>query len=267
MPTLDTVTRAPLGFWTGFTYAFRGMKLVYFQHPGLIRYWGFPILITILVMCLGSWAVWSHGGALLDQWWEAPADEGWLAGIARFFHGLLAWILKLVLWAVSMVLFVFLSKIIAAPFNSSLSAAVERILRGNAVGEEGLGVILRDIGRTVALELVKLVIYLAVMVPLFILQCGVPGFGSVIVSVVGFLFTAWFWGIDYTDWPAERRGWNVGARLANARRRFSTWLGFGTGVWMLLFIPLLNLFFMPAAVAGGTMLFLDQEGTDGDPAA
>ena len=32
--------------------------------------------------------------------------------------------------------------------------------------------------------------------------------------------------------------------------------GFGTGVWVLLFIPLVNLFFMPAAVAGGTMLFL-----------
>jgi CysZ protein len=33
-------------------------------------------------------------------------------------------------------------------------------------------------------------------------------------------------------------------------------VGFGTGVWVLLFIPLVNLFFMPAAVAGGTMLFV-----------
>jgi uncharacterized protein involved in cysteine biosynthesis len=35
--------------------------------------------------------------------------------------------------------------------------------------------------------------------------------------------------------------------------------GFGTGVWLLLFIPLVNLFFMPAAVAGGTMLFVAVE--------
>jgi len=35
--------------------------------------------------------------------------------------------------------------------------------------------------------------------------------------------------------------------------------GFGTGVWILLFVPLVNLFFMPAAVAGGTMLFLGLE--------
>jgi len=41
--------------------------------------------------------------------------------------------------------------------------------------------------------------------------------------------------------------------------------GFGTGVWLFLFIPFLNLFFMPAAVAGGTLLYLDLEGP-GEPA-
>jgi uncharacterized protein involved in cysteine biosynthesis len=30
-------------------------------------------------------------------------------------------------------------------------------------------------------------------------------------------------------------------------------------VWLFLFIPLVNLLFMPAAVAGGTLLFLDVE--------
>ena len=36
-------------------------------------------------------------------------------------------------------------------------------------------------------------------------------------------------------------------------------LGFGAGVYLFLMIPLVNLFFMPAAVAGGTLLFLDLE--------
>ena len=34
---------------------------------------------------------------------------------------------------------------------------------------------------------------------------------------------------------------------------------FGTGVWLFLFVPLVNLLFMPAAVAGGTLLFLELE--------
>jgi uncharacterized protein involved in cysteine biosynthesis len=51
----------------------------------------------------------------------------------------------------------------------------------------------------------------------------------------------------------------VSYRFGLARSRFSTMFGFGTGVWAFLFIPLVNLLFMPAAVAGGTLLFLDLE--------
>jgi uncharacterized protein involved in cysteine biosynthesis len=36
-------------------------------------------------------------------------------------------------------------------------------------------------------------------------------------------------------------------------------LGFGFAVWACLFVPLLNLVFMPLSVAGGTLLFLDLE--------
>ncbi|MBW2402413.1 MAG: EI24 domain-containing protein, partial [Deltaproteobacteria bacterium] len=63
-------------------------------------------------------------------------------------------------------------------------------------------------------------------------------------------------GIDYIDWPAARRDWSVRDRVAFTRRQLPAVAGFGTGVSLLLFIPLVNLFFMPAAVAGGTLLFL-----------
>ncbi|HJL32305.1 MAG TPA: EI24 domain-containing protein, partial [Polyangiaceae bacterium LLY-WYZ-15_(1-7)] len=87
-----------------------------------------------------------------------------------------------------------------------------------------------------------------------------PGFGSVLYSIFAFVFTAWYWGLDYIDWPAERRGWKVGERFAHARANFMTLFGFGTGVWLFLFIPFVNLLFMPAAVAGGTLLYLDMVG-------
>lgn len=257
----QAVARAPLGFWTGFTYPFRGMKLVFLEHPGLARYWAFPILITLVVFCLGSWVTWTHGGELLEAWWPTPTDDAWYSGVVRFFHSIAAFLFSFVLWAVSTVVLMLLTSVIAAPFNGALSAAVEKLVTGQVLGDEGIAALVRDVGRTIALEGAKMLLYLAVMVPLFILQCGVPGLGSVVVSVVGFVFTAWFWGLDYTDWPAERRGWTVGKRFANARHRFWTWFGFGAGVWLFLFVPFVNLLFMPAAVAGGTLLFLDQEGT------
>ena len=88
-----------------------------------------------------------------------------------------------------------------------------------------------------------------------------PGDGQVVYTVFAFGLTATYFALDYIDWPASRRDRAVRERLRMVRRHLPTMLGFGTGVWVLLFIPFVNLFFMPAAVAGGTLLFLDVDGS------
>ena len=256
---LSTVARAPIGYWSGFTYPFKGLRFVYFKHPKLIRFWIFPILITLLSFCMATWASWNYSSELLELVWAKPESDGWLSGVEGFFFGLVDIVLSLLLWVASAVVLALMTSVIAAPFNSALSAAVEQIVAGSSSEGEGLASIARDLGRTLSLELIKLSFYLLVMIPLFAIQCIVPGIGSILYSIFAFLFTAWFWGIDYMDWPAERRGWSSKERFRNAKTRFLTMFGFGSGVWLFLFIPFLNLFFMPAAVAGGTLLFLDLE--------
>ncbi len=257
------VATPAIGYWRGFTYPFKGLRFVYVEHPGLVRYWIFPILITLVAFCGATWASWHYADALVDTFWAAPTGDGWLDGVLRFFHSAVAFLLSIALWALSTMVLVLLTSVIAAPFNGALSAAVERIATGRELGDAGILALVRDVWRTVMLELTKLLLFLAVMLPLFVLQWAVPGVGSVLYTVFSFVFTAWFWGIDYVDWSAERRGWTPSQRLANARKRFLPMFGFGSGVWLFLFVPLLNLFFMPAAVAGGTLLFLDMEPTDG----
>ncbi|MEM9074690.1 MAG: EI24 domain-containing protein [Myxococcota bacterium] len=254
------VARPAVGFWTGFMYPFKGMNFVYVQHPKLIKYWIFPILITLITFCAATWGSWHYSDALVDTFWATPEGDGFFDGVARFFHSALAFIFSILLWGISTMLLILLTSIIAAPFNGALSAAVEKIATGRGTGDEGLAVLVRDIGRTIVLEIVKLGLFLLVMIPMFMLQCAAPGVGSILYTIFGFVFTAWYWGLDYVDWPAERRGWKVGQRFANARKRFMPMFGFGTGVWLFLFVPVLNLLFMPAAVAGGTLLFLDMEG-------
>lgn len=251
---------AGVGFWRGFSYPFKGMNFVFFQHPKLAKFWIFPILITLLAFCLGTWASWHYATDIVNSFWAPVEGDGFFDGIARFFHGVLEWILSIALWAVSMIVLMLLTSVFAAPFNGALSGAVEEIATGRGTGEGGVKVFIRDIGRTVVLEIAKLLLYLCVMGPLFALQCAAPAVGTFFYSIFGFLFTAWYWGLDYVDWPAERRGWKVGKRFSAARQRGMTMLGFGTGVWMFLFVPFLNLLFMPAAVAGGTLLFLEMEG-------
>lgn len=257
------VARSPVGFARGLSYAFRGMRFVYFQHPRLVRYWVFPILITGLALAavlygagsyhddLGS-MVWS---IFPETWNEASGWVGSLLGTLRWLIELAAGLLIAVL---GLVLVLVLSSVVAAPFNDALSEAVEHLLTGRSAPSFSVSHMLADIARTVRLEILKVLVYLGVVGPMFLASVFLPGIGQ-FVSLVGFALTAVYLGVDYIDWPAARRDWSVRDRLSFARAELPAVAGFGAGVWILLFVPLVNLFFMPAAVAGGTMLFLSLE--------
>ena len=254
------VAKSPIGFVRGLAYAIRGGRFVYFQHPKLIRYWAFPILITgaaLVSVFYGAGALYDElGGAVWslfpESWSKATGFVGWLLAALRWLIEIVSAVLITLL---GLVLVVVLSSVVAAPFNDALSEAVEHILTGGSPPPFSFKRMLADVVRTIRLEIGKVLLYAAIVGPMFLASFLVPGIGQVI-SIVGFGLTAIFLGIDYVDWPAARRDWSVGDRVAFTRRQLPAVAGFGTGVWVLLFIPLVNLFFMPAAVAGGTMLFV-----------
>lgn len=254
------VAKSPIGFVRGLAFALRGARFVYFQHPRLARYWVFPILITgaaLVSVFYGAGTLYDDlGGAvwslLPESWSEATGFLGWLVAALR-------WVIELVsgllITLLGLVLVVLLSSVVAAPFNDALSEAVERMLTGGSPPPFSMKRMFADVVRTIRLELGKVLLYAAIVGPMFLASFFIPGVGQVI-SIVGFALTVIYLGVDYVDWPAARRDWSVGDRVAFTRRQLPAMAGFGTGVWVLLFIPLVNLFFMPAAVAGGTMLFV-----------
>ncbi len=260
--------RSPLGFARGLSYAFRGGRFVYFQHPSLVRYWIVPILITGLALVSVFYgastlyddlaaAVW---GLFPESWGDA---SGFLGGLLTALHWLIEVLAGLLITVFGLALVVVSSSVTAAPFNDALSEAVERILIGREAPPFSFGRMFGDVARTIRIEIGKVLLYVSIVGPMFLASFFVPGIGQ-IVSIVGFALTAVYLGIDYIDWPAARRDWSVRDRVAFTRRQLAAVAGFGTGVWVLLFIPLINLFFMPAAVAGGTMLFV---ATNPEPSA
>ncbi len=258
--TAGSVAKSPVGFVRGISYAFRGMRFVYVQHRGLARYWLFPILITGVALI----GVFYGAGSLYDDlaaavWSLFPESwsdaSGWTGGLLRGLRWLLEVLAGIMIALLGLIAVFLLSSVIAAPFNDALSEAVEDILTGRRAAPFSFRRMVADIVRTIRIELLKVVVYVVVIGPMFVVSFLVPGVGQ-LVSLAAFVLTAVYLGVDYIDWPAARREWSVGDRVAFVRRQLPAVAGFGTGVWVLLFIPLVNLLFMPAAVAGGTMLFV-----------
>lgn len=285
-------TATVVGFWKGLTYPFKGAKFVFFEHPRLVRFWIVPIVLTAALFASVLWAGWAWHEEVADLIWSDPsersgellkefpptgADKGKPAGllekpldgdagvwvdVGHWLHEGLEILVLLMLWTVGIVLVVFLSNVVAAPFNDLLSEEVEHLLIGRKGPAFSLKILMRDSVRTFGLEAVKMVLYLLVMVPLYLLSLLVPAVGQVLYSVFAFLFTALYFAVDYVDWPASRRNRNISYRFGMLKAHVLPMFGLGTGVWLFLFIPLVNLLFMPAAVAGGTMLFLELEAQD-----
>ncbi|MGB5398096.1 MAG: EI24 domain-containing protein, partial [Gammaproteobacteria bacterium] len=77
-----------------------------------------------------------------------------------------------------------------------------------------------------------------------------------------FIFAAWTFSLEYTDYPLANRGKLFPeVREYNRKNRLRA-LGFGSAVFALTSIPLLNFFAMPVAVCGATRLTVKAGGTN-----
>jgi CysZ protein len=255
---LEDASAVPVGFWRGLTYPFRGGVFVYLRHPGLVRFWIWPFVITLALFALIGWLSFHYAGPLLEWIFPVPDPEGgWWAAVLAALHDVIQLLLSLVLCGAGSALVVVLSMVLAGPFNDMLSEAVEKIRAGTGAPPFSVRTLLRDLLRDLRLELSKLLLYFLVMIPLGVFSLLVPGIGQALYSAFAFVFTALYFALDFIGGPATRRGVGVRARFAFLRRHLFSALGFGTGVWALLFVPVLNLLFLPAAVTGGTLLYLD----------
>jgi CysZ protein len=248
----------PRDFLRGLTYPLRGLVILR-RHPGLKRYWLPPILLTALALIASIYFAAHYHDDALALIWPQPDVGSWDQAMLRGLYWIVRVLALLFGIGFAMLMTVVLANLFAAPFNDALSEAVEVLETGRPAPAFSLGRTLRDLGRSLRLELIKLCVYAAVMGPLLVLSWMLPGIGQLLYIVFASLFTAMYFAIDYVDWPASRRGLGWRARLGLLRTRPLLMLGFGFAVSVCLFVPLLNLCFMPFAVAGGTRLFLDLE--------
>lgn len=245
------------GFFAALGYPLRGARFVYIEHRSLAKFWLPPIALTAAAFVAVIWLALGLHEQWTERLWPTPLGEGWLATLAQLLHRVVSWLMALALMGAGAIVVALSTSVIAAPFNDALSEAVEALRSGRQPARWSLKKTARDVFRTLGLELSKWSLYAAVMGPLLLINWLIPGFGSVLYMLAGIGITALFFAVDYLDFPAARRDLPVRERVRFARTHWPATLGLGLGIWAFLFIPVVNLLFMPAAVAGATLLFLD----------
>jgi CysZ protein len=210
---------------------------------GIRRYVIIPLIINTVLFAGAIY--------LLSQYMDA-----WLH---RLLPGWLSWLEWLIwpLFAVTLLLIVFftftlVANLIAAPFNSYLSASVEYKLTGakpeNLVEEP----VWKTVIRTVGAEVRKTIYFGLWLIPLLLLTF-IPVV-QVVAPFAWFVFAAWSFSLEYMDSPLGNRGLLFEEiREYNRKHRMRS-LGLGTGVFVMTSIPVLNFLAMPVAVCAATKL-------------
>lgn len=240
----------------GLSYLSRGARLL--VTPQLRWFVLVPVLINVVLFVAATWLLVQQFGMAMD--WLLSSLPGWLE-----FLGWLLWAvfaaLVLVVYGYS---FSIITNVIAAPFYGFLAEKTELLVRGRGPEPESLA---HMIPRTLAREMIKLWYFMLRGLALLLLMLVLSFIPvvNVIAPVIGFLWGAWSMAIQYVDYPADNN------RLSFADTRNRLWnckfSSFGLGGLVMLgtMIPVVNIFIMPVAVAGGTLFWIEELETQAGP--
>jgi CysZ protein len=201
---------------------------------------GVLVVMVGLLSWLGTWLVGLIPGwtGFAEQW------PGWAAGLLRF---AMASGITLALALVLIVTYTSITLAVGDPLYARISTATDELL-GGPVPDQSAG------WRTWMGDALRLALH-GLLGGLGIALIGlVPGVGTLVSVVAGFLLSSWLLATGLTAGALERRGLDRLAR-ARLRRRFP-WrvLGFGVVAQALFLIPGGAVVMMPAASSGATRL-------------
>lgn len=226
--------------WAGMMFFWHGLSRL--GEPGLRRYVALPLLLNVLIMSLASW----WGISTLHEQMGALVE--WLPGWLSWLYWLLLPLTVITLLLLLMYFFSTVLIILASPFNGLLSEQVERS-SGVMLPEESIPALIR---RTLGREMTKLG-YLLPRYLLLLVLSVIPGI-NLAAPFLWFWFGSWVVALQYIDYSFDNHGRSFAeVRQAMGQERFTV-LGFGALVALLMTVPVLNWFVMPAAVIGATLL-------------
>jgi CysZ protein len=230
------LTNAINEFVVGFHGFLRGIAWLT-KNPKMIVLLIIPWILALVAFGFGLYGFWVYGNPWVTKlllMWFTSWGEGWVWEVFYVFVKALLWfsVLLFCLVASAAVL-----GIVSSPIYEIISVKIEREVLGEGKYELPWSaypkLLVGEVVKAIAVTFIPLVMLI------------IPG-----VNILAGVVAAFLMGWDFYDYPLARRGWSIQKRWRFVRSEFWTVLGFG--VWLA--IPVVQIVFVPMAVAGGTLL-------------
>lgn len=224
----------------------RGARLI--RHPEVRRYVIMPLLINVILFGGLIWLGYTQFSPLVE------ALMSYVPGFLDFLRWII-WLFITMLTAI-IVFFTFtpIANIVAAPFNALLSEKIETLLTGKAISSDisfllmVKNSLLSQLGKLFYIALWSMALLLISLIP-------VVNFAAPFLWVV---FGSWLLSLEYLDYPMANHDLSFAQQKQLLSGRKGLALGYGGSVMILTSIPLINFIVMPVAVAGATLLYVEQ---------
>jgi CysZ protein len=230
----------------GSVYLGRGFKII--RQPDVRLYVAMPLLINILLFSMLIWFGYDQFSPLVDK----------AISLVPGFLDFLRWIIWLVIsvFTTIVVFFTFtpIANIVAAPFNALLAEKIEARLTGRAINSTSSFI---KIARDSVLSQLRKLVYILLWSAALLLISLIPviNFAAPFLWVI---FGSWLLSLEYLDYPMGNHQLDFKRQKQILAARKGLALGFGGSVMILTSIPLINFIVMPVAVAGATVLWVEQ---------
>ncbi|MDB5220710.1 MAG: Sulfate transport system protein cysZ [Myxococcaceae bacterium] len=227
--------RAALGFFAGVRALFGGVAFIVTTPSA----WGWAMIPVLVAGLLFG------GGGALAIWGGTKLSEYLL--------------LRIVFWAIGLVVAFFLAISLAQPLSGFALDAIARkqelALGGRTWPSQPA---LTGALRSLRVTLTALAIGLPILAALALVTFLFPP-AAVVTVPLKFIVTGVLAAYDLLDYPLSLRGRTVSDRLVFIRANFAAVLGFGVATAALLLIPGVGLFLLPFGVAGATRMVVEGE--------
>jgi CysZ protein len=236
-------------FVSGAAILVRAIQVV--KRPDVRLYAIVPLLINVVFFGVLIW----YGYAKLSS------TVDWLMSFVPGFLDFLRWIIWSFITGLTTIVVFFtftpIANIVAAPFNALLAERIEAVLTGKSLesntsfADIAISSIRSQLGKLIYILLWSLGLLLISFIPVI----------NFISPFFWIVFGSWLLSLEYFDYPMGNHDLSFADQKKRLGERQGLALGFGGSVMVLTTIPLINFVVMPLAVAGATIIWVEQLAT------